>query len=104
MMGSLKGQVRVAFARDKVLPRKLTGLATEGGAGAVPSELQGKYFRVLDEVHDLGNGQAALKAVPQTSDEQWGWIVFNLDGGDGVFGWSDSDGDAKNAPAALQTK
>lgn len=102
MMGSLKGQVRVAYARDRVLPRKLTGLASEGGAAVDPIELQGKYFRVLDEVYDLGNGKAALKAVPQTSDEQWGWVVFDLNGGDGKFGWADSDGDAPDAPAALQ--
>ncbi len=102
MMGSLKGQLRVVYGRTGQLPTRLTGTFEDGGAEIMSIELTGKYYRVEDRVYDLGNGKAALKALPVTSDEQWGWVVFKLDGGDGEFGWSSKHGGAPDAPKQLQ--
>lgn len=97
----MKGQVRAAYARTEAVPRTLTGKTEQGGAGVVEAELGGKYFHVLDRVYDLGDGRLALKTVPQTNDEQWGYLEFKLSGGDGVFEWSDADGDLPKAPSIL---
>lgn len=97
----MKGQVRVAYARHKLMPQTLTGEQRSGGAGAKPAELQGKYFRVLDRVYALADGYIALKVVPQTSDAQWGYMTFVMSGGDGVIHWSDAEGNLPGAPPEL---
>lgn len=97
----MKGQLRLAYARQKLLPRTLTGGLDAGGAGANPAELQGKYFRVLDRVYPLADGHIALKVLPQTSDAQWGYLEFTMSGGDGRVYWSDAEGNLPGAPPEL---
>ncbi|MBX3473396.1 MAG: hypothetical protein KF754_03370 [Planctomycetes bacterium] len=101
-MGSMKGQVRVAYSKSGTAPTTLTGIVGQGGAGVHKSDLEGKYFRVEDRVYALADGRLALKALPQTTDEQWGWLIFDPERGDGEFGWTDPSGHFHNAPYALR--
>lgn len=91
MLGSIKGQVRVAVgkqghARDL---RTLTGPVGAGGCGVSTAELQGRFFRVRDQVIVTETG-AILYADPMPGHEDRGTctVTFNWSGGDGVFTWS----------------
>lgn len=92
----------MAFSRGGRLPSRLTGTFEDGGAEVMSIELTGSYYRVEDRVYDLGGGRVALKAVPVTTDQQWGWVVFGLEHGDGEFGRSSKHGGAPDAPHQLQ--
>lgn len=89
MLGSVKNQWRVAYAKGegKYWPTRLTGSIEEGGGGMDPSELEGKYYRVVDEVIQLSDGRAMIKAVPVTADKEWVELTFKPEGGDGEFEW-----------------
>lgn len=90
MLGSLKGQTRLAYAKldghDNI--RTLTGPVGQGGCGAVPGDLQGRYFRVRDEVTVTETG-FTLFADPMPGYEHKGTctVTANWGGGDGVFIW-----------------
>lgn len=90
VLGSVKGQVRVAYKerRGHQGLRTLTGSLDDGGCGFSPAELQGKYFRVRDEIVVTETG-ATLFADPMPGYEKEGncTVVFNWHGGDGVFTW-----------------
>lgn len=91
MLGSMKGQTRLAYAKldghDNI--RTLTGPVGQGGCGIEPDELQGKYFRVRDEVTVAEIG-FTLFADPISASEHKGScaITVNWAGGDGVFTWT----------------
>lgn len=90
MLASLKGQARVAHATERSNSiRTLTGPPEQGGCGVAPSELQGRYFRIRDEVVVTATG-ATLVAEPLPGNEKWGkcTYTFSWEGGDGVFTWS----------------
>lgn len=89
MLGSLRGQARIAYAKRGLPPRTLTGPVGQGGCGVVTSELQGKYFRVRDEIVPTETA-AMLFADPMPGSEHEGscTLTFNWHGGDGEFTWS----------------
>jgi len=90
MLGSVKGQVRVVAAKngDASNIRTLTGPREAGGCEILPSELQGKYYRVRDQVTLTETG-AVLYAdpMPPAKDKGICTITFNWNGGDGRFTW-----------------
>jgi len=82
MMGSLKGQARVSFAKTGTAPATLTV------AGVNAAERQGKYFNVSDTVTVVtANVSARLQADPATTSDGTGTCTFNWSGGDGSFSW-----------------
>lgn len=84
MLGSMKGMVRVAFAKtDGRVPSRLTGPIEGGGSGVEASELQGKYYRILDHVSPRGAKGVALFAIPANRKSP---VIVHQ------FGWSDPDG------------
>lgn len=89
MLGSLKGQARVAYAKRGLIPQTLTGPFDQGGSEVWPEELQGRHFRVLDQVLSI-EGKGKLIATPLAGNESEGVCVvtFNWGGGDGTFTWS----------------
>lgn len=90
MLGSIKGQVRVVYARQGSSGniRTLTGPREAGGCGVLPAELEGKYFRIRDQVVLTETG-AILYAdpTPLAKDKGICTVTFNWSGGDGVFTW-----------------
>lgn len=86
MLGSMKGYVRLAFARSEGrAPTRLTGAMGQGGCGVQPAELQGKYFMVLDHVSHRGPEQAAVFALPKWRKTSVVTHEFRWDSGDGTF-------------------
>jgi hypothetical protein len=90
MLGSVKGQVRFVYAKygETSNIRTLTGPREAGGCEILPSELQGKYYRVRDQVTLTETG-AVLYAdpMPPVKDKGICTITFNWSGGDGRFTW-----------------
>lgn len=92
MLGSMKNQVRVAYARtngNKDI-RTLTGAIGKGGCGVYPVELTGKYYIVRDEVQVTDFG-VKLVAEPAHGDSRDGTCTLTFDpkGGDGEFTWEE---------------
>lgn len=82
MMGSLKGQARVGFAKTGAAPATLTA------AGVAATERAGKYFDVNDAITVVtANVSASISAVPKTASDGTGTCTFNWSGGDGTFAW-----------------
>ncbi|MCC6465853.1 MAG: hypothetical protein IT463_10985 [Planctomycetes bacterium] len=94
MLGSMKGQARVAYAKSKRAPARITGAYDEGGTAANTAELKGQYYEIEDRVFDLGAGNAALLVHPLGEEEGWGVHVFSWQGGDGTFVWLESEDEA----------
>lgn len=94
MLGSMKGQARVAFAKLGYGPTQLTGAidSTVKGCGVDASELTGQYFRVTDSlVAGAGavSGNATIETTsPSTADGQC-HHTFDWKGGSGSFSWTD---------------
>ncbi|MBK8205677.1 MAG: hypothetical protein IPK87_02665 [Planctomycetes bacterium] len=88
LMGSLKNQARVAFAKTGIEPVRLTGPIGRGGegCGASPMELDGMYYRVEDRIHKPMPGTGELYAKPLTSGKE-GTLRFQYSGAEGKFTW-----------------
>ncbi len=83
MLGSLKGQARVGFAKTGSEPATLTA------AGVAASERNGKYFTVADAITVVAAGvSASIQAAPKTASDGTGTCTFNWSGGDGTFVWA----------------
>ncbi|MBX3475384.1 MAG: hypothetical protein KF754_13485 [Planctomycetes bacterium] len=92
MLGSMRGQVRVAYAKAGAAPKKLTGATgdTDFGAGVSKEELDGKYFKIRDTVRG-SKGWGALIADPKEEGLQWVLVLFKYAGGGGEFRQYDSE-------------
>lgn len=86
MLASMKGQVRVSYAKTGVRPGKLTGVIGEKelGCGVVQSELDGKYYKIRDTVRGA-KAWGAMIAEPKEEGLKWQLILFKFAGGDGEF-------------------
>lgn len=93
ILGSMKGQVRVAYAKlgGHAGINKLTGAIGKGGCGVVASELAGKYFKMRDKVAST-DASAKLMCEPTLDDSKDGFCVFEFKwgGGDGTYIWYDT--------------
>jgi hypothetical protein len=88
MLGSLKGQARVAYAKTNgQVPRTLTGEVGKGGSGVLVAEMDGKYYQVLDIVGRHGRERAMLFALPRQRGNFDPMITmrFSCAGGEGEF-------------------
>ena len=92
ILGSMKGQVRVAYAKLGAHTgiTTLTGAIGTGGCGVQAAERTGKYFVVADSVSNKSNTSASLTANAQAGNSSDGGCVltFQWGGGDGAFVWS----------------
>lgn len=91
MLVEASGAARIAYANAGTHKgiRTLTGPPEQGGCGVAPSELQGRYFRIRDEVVVTATG-ASLVAEPLPGNERWGKCTYTFawEGGQGEFVWS----------------
>lgn len=87
MLGSIKNQWRVAHAKTREYPTRLTGSLEEGGCKVDAAELVGRFYRVEDEVTVLSDGRVQIRAVPTTTDKEWVILTFDPSGGDGTYEW-----------------
>lgn len=88
MLGSMRGQVRVAYAKMGEAPKKLVGrIGTEEyGSGVAKTELEGKYYKIRDAVYGKdGQWWGALVAEPVEQGDNWILMFFNYAGGDAEF-------------------
>lgn len=84
MLGGMREMARLAYARSEgQAPSRLAGPTESGGSRAAASELQRKYYRVLDHVSPRGSKGAALFAVPTIRKNP---VIVHQ------FGWSGPDG------------
>lgn len=91
MLGSLKGQTRVSYAKtDGLRPRNLTGRLGMGGCAVHISEMQGKYYRVLDVVALHGKDKAMLFAIPARTGQFEPVITLR-------YQWAQGDGEFKHS-------
>jgi hypothetical protein len=89
MLGSLRGLVRITYAKQGTHTgiRTLTGSENIGGCGASPMELRGKYYVVRDNVESRMSG-ARLTCDPTTSQSDGsGHVDFEWSGGEGRYTW-----------------
>lgn len=87
MLGSMKGQVRVAYAKlGAASMTTLTGAIGTGGCGVSATELTGKYFSVDNVVTPVGTTGFTL-STNTTSDGEC-TLTTNWGGGDGTFSWN----------------
>lgn len=89
ILGSMKGRVRVAYAKldSHNDIRTLTGPIGQGGCGVPPEELKGKYFRVRDQVTITEQGRVLVAEPVQAESDGVCTLTFALTGGDGKFVW-----------------
>ncbi len=82
MLGSLKGQARVSFAKTGAAPATLTA------AGVAAGERQGKYFKVRDKVaSQRESGKLMCEPVAADSEDGYCVLKFKWAGGEGTFTW-----------------
>ncbi|MBX3473649.1 MAG: prepilin-type N-terminal cleavage/methylation domain-containing protein [Planctomycetes bacterium] len=90
MMGSMKGQARVAYAKVGVNTEvtKLTGAigGTTKGCGVNAAELNGKYFKITDALTTTAT-TCTIASTANTASDGNGSLLFNWSGGDGSFTW-----------------
>jgi len=85
MLGSMKGQARVSFAKTGVAPATLTA------AGVAATEREGKYFNVRDKVAaDRQSGRLMCEPVASDSEDGFCVLKFNWGGGDSTYTWYDT--------------
>lgn len=85
MIGSLKGQARVSYAKTGAAPATLTA------AGVAANERQGKYFKVRDKVvSDRQTGKIMCEPVAPDSEDGFCVGTFKWTGGDATFMWYDT--------------
>lgn len=83
ILGSMKGQARVAYAKLNTAPLTLTA------AGVASAERTGKYFTVDDAVGGSGaQGSLTATALSANSSDGSCTHTFNWAGGDGSFAWT----------------
>lgn len=87
MLGSMKGQARVGFAKLGYKPSTLTGQYSANGCNVNSTELSGQYFTITDTINGT-NTAGSLTATPDTSSDGTCLHAFNWGGGDGSFSWS----------------
>lgn len=89
MMGSARGSARVAMAKagEGAVIRRLTGDYTEGGSGMKPSELEGKYYRLRDEIELTPDGGIITCDPIDSKHDGVGRHHFRWESGDGQFEW-----------------
>lgn len=75
LLGSMKGQARVAYAKAGSAPTKLSGEMNGTGCGVDEAELKGKCYRARDAVYG-NNNWGALVAEPVTATDIWILLVF----------------------------
>lgn len=90
ILGSMKGQVRVAYAKlgSSTGITKLTGAIGTGGCGVVNSERTGKYFTVPDAVTTATANFTMTATANGTSTDGTCTLTCNWGGGDGTFSWN----------------
>lgn len=84
MMGSMKGQARVAYSKNGTAPASLTV------AGVAPAERSGQYWNVTDAITSSGNAATDTGTISVTSkgSDGPGSHTFTWGGGSGSFSWS----------------
>lgn len=94
MMGSMKGQARVAYAKVGVNTNvvQLTGAigGTTKGCGVVATELTGKYFNITDTLTTTAATckiDCSPNSVSGSSSDGSGAMTFSWSGGDGTISW-----------------
>jgi len=87
MMGSMKGQARVAFAKNGAAPTTLVGPIDTGGSGVSAGELTGQYYTVTDAVAAGTGFDASISATANNGTDGTGTHNFDWAGGNGDFVW-----------------
>lgn len=83
ILGSMKGQARVAYAKLNSAPATLTA------AGVASAERTGKYFTVGDGITSTTTtGSLTATALAANSSDGSCTHLFNWSGGDGSFAWT----------------
>lgn len=83
MLGSMKGQARVAYAKLGRAPSTLNAAYANNGCNVNAGELNGQYFTITDAVGNAGS----LNAMAKTSSDGNCTHNFNWAGGNGNFVW-----------------
>ena len=89
LLGSARGSARVAMAKagEGAVIRRLTGDYTQGGSGMKPSELEGKYYRLRDEIEITPDGGIITCDPIASQHDGVGRHHFRWDSGGGQFEW-----------------
>lgn len=92
MMGSMKGQARVAYAKRGIAPKTLTGAVESDGSGVNAAELVGQYWNVTNNITNTGNlpTDTGTIAVTSKGTDKAGNHTFQWGGGSGSFSWDNS--------------
>lgn len=85
LLGSMKNQARVGYAKTNKAPQRLTGPFETGGCRVSPDELVGKYYRVEDIVLRVDDKRGALRAIPNDQERPVITLTFSWEGGDGTY-------------------
>ncbi len=103
LLGSLKNQARVSYAKTGSAPSTFTGKTKDGGCDVNAAELVGKYCQVRDKVWGKGN-RAALACEGTEGNESVGYCLlsFTWTGGDGTFTWYDTEEELDAAIAKFE--
>lgn len=89
ILGSMKGQARVSYAKHGEAPDTLTGKGP-AGAGVTKEELEGSFCRVHDKVYRINNEKAALIAEDFAGKDGFCLMRFGWADGRGSTTWYDS--------------
>lgn len=87
MMGSLRGQARIAYSKTATAPTRLTGPVDLGGCNVSPPELEGMYFRIDDSIRPGTRAEARMTANPKSPGDGVGTHEFDWATGNGTYTW-----------------
>lgn len=105
MLGSLKNQARVAYAKVGVAPKTLTGDIEAGGCKVSPDELKREHYQVRDVMYKKPDMErSALVCEPLAGAEYgYGALYFNYADGESDYEWYDTKEKLEDALKAFQT-
>lgn len=103
LLGSMKNQARVAYAKTGSAPSTFTGGNNDGGCNVDARELAGMYCKIRDQVWSTArNGAIACEGTEGNESVGYCLLIFAWTGGSGTITWYDNEEDLEAAIAKFE--
>lgn len=90
LLGSLRNQARVTYAKTGAAPKTLTGSVSDGGCNADAEDLKGAYCKLHDKVYEVDAKNAVLIAEDTAGGDGFAVLEFQWASPDSKITWYDT--------------
>lgn len=90
LLGSLRNQARVTYAKTGAAPKTLTGSVSDGGCNADAKDLKGAYCKLHDKVYEVDAKNAVLIAEDTAGGDGFAVLEFQWASPDSKITWYDT--------------